>query len=188
MVSARWSHSKWSHLSQSSRNSRRLPCHMLRRLHSSIGGIAGCLSEGCARGGPSLRQSRAGVLGQGRGAGPRAARILFKEMLKQHCGEQCYADKTGTSKHSARPAGDLGLIGLGELDMKMWSHDYFFPSDRWMGQTLCRGACGLRERDSIRREKFPLSRTIMKVKGGNNSARAEVMKVSRAVYPQDQAA
>ena len=113
-----------------------VPRDMLRRLHSSIGDIAGCLSEGCARGGPSLRQSRAGVLGQGRGAGPRAARILFKEILKQHCGEQCHAGKSGASEHSARPGGDLGLIGLGQLDMKMWSHDQFFLYDIGLGKVF----------------------------------------------------
>jgi hypothetical protein len=162
---------------------------MLWRLHWSIGDIAGCLSDECARGRPSSRQSRARVLGQFRRAGPRCgARILVKEMLKQHCGEQCDADKSGTSKHSARPGGDLGLIGLSQLNMKMWSHDLFFPCDHRMRQSICSGECGLRKGDSIGREKFPLSGAKMKLKDGNNSARAEVMEMSCAVYPQDQAA
>lgn len=172
------------------RNSRRLPCHAtcydgcIRRLET----LRVSLSDQCARGGPSLRQSRARVLGQGRRAGPCcAARILIKEMLKQHCGEQCYTGKSGASKHSARPGGDLGLIGLGELNMKMWSHDYFFPSDRWMGQTLCGGEWGLRGGDFHQASEIPALGTKMKLKGGNNSVRAEVMEMSCAVNPQDQA-
>jgi hypothetical protein len=166
-----------------------MPRGMLWRLRSSIEDIGGCFSDGCAQRHQSLGRSRARVLGQRRRAGPRrAARILFKEMLKQHCGEQCYADKSGASKHSARPGGDIGLFGLGQLNMKMWSHDQFFPCDHRIGQSICGGECGLREGDSIWLEKFPLSRAKMKLSGGNKSARAEVMEVSCAVYPQDAAA
>jgi hypothetical protein len=166
-----------------------MPRGMLWRLHSSIEDIGGCLSDGCAQRHQSLGRSRARVLGQRRRAGPRrAARILFKEMLKQHCGEQCYADKSGASKHSVCPGGDIGLFGLGQLDMKMWSHDQFFPCDHRIGQSICGGECGLREEDSFRLEKFPLSRAKMKLSGGNKSARAEVMEMSCAVYPQDAAA
>jgi hypothetical protein len=165
-----------------------LPCGMPWRLHSSLAGIRSCLSDGWIRGRPSLGRRPACVLGQRRRAGPRCvARILFKEMLKQHCGEQCDADKSGTSKHSARPSGDLSLIGLGELDMKMWSHDRLFLCDYRIGQNIRGGECGLHEGDSIRREKFPLSGAKMKLKGGNNSARAEVMELSCAVYPEDPA-
>ena len=166
-----------------------MPRGMLWRLHSSIAGIGGCLSDGGAQRLWLLRRSRAGVLGQRWRAGPRrAARFLFKEMLKQHCGEQCYADKSGASKHSARPGSDVGLIGLGQLNMKMWSHDQFFPCDHRIGQSLRRGECGLRREDSIGRKKFPVARAKMKRAGGNNSARAEVMEVSCAVKPQGPAA
>jgi hypothetical protein len=110
---------------------------MVWRLHSSLAGIGGCLGGGCAQRYQSLGSSRARVLGQRRRAGPRrAARILLKEMLKQHCGEQCYPDKSGASKHSARPGVDFGLFGLGQLNMNMWSHDQFFPSDYRIGQYL----------------------------------------------------
>jgi len=166
-----------------------MPRGMLWRLHSSIAGIGGCLSDGGAQRHQSLRRRRAGVLSQRRRADPRrAARILYKEMLKQHCGEQYYAGKSGASKHSARPGGDLGLLGLGQLNMDLWSHDRFFPCDHRMEQSLHGGACGLREGDSTDRQKFPLSRAKMKLAGGNNSAPAEVMEVSCAVYPQDPAA
>jgi hypothetical protein len=109
-------------------------------------------------------------------------------MLKQHCGEQCYAGKSGASKHSARPGGDLGLLGLGQLNMNLGSHDQFFLSDYRIGQSIRGGACGLREGDSIKRQKFPVSRAKMKLAGGNNSARAEVMDMSCVVNPQDPAA
>src|SRR5262245_24972347 len=166
-----------------------MPRDMLRRLHSAIGDIAGCLSDERAGGDPSSRQSRAGVFGQRRRAGPRsAARILFKEMLKQYCGEQCHAGKSGAGKHSTRPGGDLGLIGLGQFNMKMWSHDYFFPSDRWMGQTLCDGECGLRGGDFDQASEIPALGTKMKLQGGNNSTGSAVMEMSCAVNPQDQAA
>jgi hypothetical protein len=166
-----------------------MPRGMLWRLYLSIAAIGDCLSNGCAQRHQSLGRSRAHVLGQRRRANPRrAARILFKEMLKQHCGEQSYANKSGASKHSARPGGDIGLFGLGQPDMKMWSHDQFFLCDYRIGQSIRGGACGLRGEDSIRRQKFPLSRAKMKLTGGNNSARAEVMEVSCAVYPQDAAA
>jgi len=99
--------------------------------------IGGCLSGGCAQRHQSLGRSRARVLGQRRRAGPRQiAHVLFKQMLEQHCGEQCYAGKSGTSKHSARPGGDFGLFGLGQLNMIMWSHDQFFPCDYRIGQYL----------------------------------------------------
>ena len=166
-----------------------MPRGMLWRLHSSIAGIASCLGDGCVQRHQSSGRSWALVLSQRRRAGPRrAARILFKEMLKQHCGEQCYAGKSGASKHAARPGGDIGLFGLGQLNMKMWSHDQFFPCDHRIGQSIRGGECGLREGDSIWLEKFPLSRAKMKLSGGNKSARAEVMEVSCAVYPQDAAA
>jgi hypothetical protein len=166
-----------------------MPRGMLWRLHLSIAGIESCLGDGCVQRHQSSGRSWARVLGQRWRAGPRrAARILFKEMLKQHCGEQCYAGKSGASKHSARPGGDIGLFGLGQLNMKMWSHDRFFPCDHRIGQSIRGGECGLREGDSIWREKFPLSRAKMKLAGGNKSARAEVMEMSCAVYPQDAAA
>ena len=166
-----------------------MPRGMLWRLHSSIAGIGGCLSDGGARGRRSLRRSRAGVLSQRRRADPRrAARILYKEMLKQHCGEQYDAGKSGASKHSARPGGDLGLLGLGQLNMNLGSHDQFFLSDYRIGQSIRSGECGLRRGDSIGREKFPVAKAKMKLAGGNNSARAEVMDMSGAVNPQDPAA
>jgi hypothetical protein len=149
----------------------------------------GCLSDGGAQSHQSSRCSRAGVLGQRRRADPRrAARILYKVMLKQHHGEQYYAGKSGASKHSARPGGDLGLLGLGQLNMNLWSHDQFFSCDHRIGQSLHSGECGLRRGDSIGRKKFPVARAKMKRAGGNNSARAEVMEVSYAVNPQGPAA
>jgi hypothetical protein len=72
--------------------------------------------------------------------------------------------------------------------MKMWSHDQFFPCDHRIGQNLHGGECGLRREDSIRCEKFPLSRAKMKLASGNNSARAEVLEMWCAVSPQDAAA
>jgi hypothetical protein len=72
--------------------------------------------------------------------------------------------------------------------MKMWSHDQSFPSDHLIGQSLRCGECGLRRGDSIGRKKFPVDRAKMKLAGGNNSARAEVMDMSGAVKPQDPAA
>jgi hypothetical protein len=113
---------------------------------------------------------------------------LFKQMMKQHCGEQCYAGSSGPNKHSARPGGDFGLVGLGQLNMKMWSHDQFFPSDYRIGQYLGGGGWGLREGDWLRPQKFPLSREKMKLEGGNKLARAEVIKMLCAVNPQDAAA
>ena len=166
-----------------------MPRGMLWRLHSSIAGIGSCLGDGCVQRHQSSGRSWALVLSQRRRAGPRrAACILFKEMMKQHCGEQCYAGKSGAGKHSARPGGDIGLFGLGQLNMKMWSHDQFFPCDHRTRQSVHGGECGLRRGDSIRPEKFPLSRAKMKLASGNNSARAEVMEMSCAVYPQDAAA
>jgi hypothetical protein len=166
-----------------------LPRGMLWQLHSSIAGIGGCLSAGRAQRLQSLVRRRARVLSQRRRGGPRrTARFLIKEMMKQHRGEQCYAGESGASKHSARPGVDTGLFGLGQLNMKMWSHDPFFPCDQWMMQSIRGGEYGLHEGDSIRRKKFPLSRAKMKLAVGNNSARAEVMELSCAVYPQDAAA
>src|SRR5262245_15982544 len=142
-----------------------------------------------AGGRPSLWRSRTRILRQCRWTNPRqAACVLFKEMLKLRRGEQRHCGNRAASKHAAPPGGEIGLFGLCQLNINTWSHDYVFPSDRWMGQTLCHGECGLRGGDSIRREKFPPSGVKMKVKGGNNSARAGVMKVSCAGYPQDQAA
>ena len=166
-----------------------MPNGGLWRLHPSVGDIGSCLSDRGAPRRQSPGRNRARVLGQRRRAGPRrAARILFKEMMKQHGGEQCYASKSGASEHSARPGVDIGLFGLGQPNMKMWSHDQFFLCDHQIGQSLSGGDCGLRQGDSIGRQKFPLSRAKMKLAGGNNSARAEVMEVSCAVYPQDRAA
>jgi hypothetical protein len=166
-----------------------MPNGRLWRLHPSVGDIGSCLSD---RGVPrrqSAGRNRARVLGQRRRARPRrAARILFKEMMKQHGGEQCDAGKSGASKHSARPGVDIGLFGLGQPNMKMWSHDQFFLCDHQIGQSLSGGDRGLREEDSIGRQKFPFSRAKMKLAGGNNSARAEVMDMSCAVNPQDPAA
>jgi hypothetical protein len=69
-----------------------------------------------------------------------------------------------------------------------WSHDKFFPYEHRLRQNRRDGECGLREEDSIRRQKFPRSRAKMKSAGGNKSARAEVMEMSCAVKPQDAAA
>jgi hypothetical protein len=151
--------------------------------------LGGCLSDGGAQSHQSLGCSRAGVLSQRRRAEPRrAARILYKELLKQHRGEEHYAGKSRASKHSARPGGDLGLLGLGQLNMNLWSHDQFFPCDHRIGQSLRSGECGLRREDSVGRKKFPVAQAKMKLAGGNNSARAEVMTVSCAVNPQGPAA
>jgi hypothetical protein len=151
--------------------------------------LGGCLSDGGAQRHQSLRRHRAGVLSQRRRADPRrTARILYKEMLKQHGGEQYHAGKSRAGKHSARPGGDLGLFGLGQLNMNLWSHDLFFSCDHRIEQSLHGGAHGLREGDSSGRRKFPLSKAKMKLAGGNNSAPAEVIEVSCAVNPQDPAA
>jgi hypothetical protein len=164
-------------------------CGMSWRLHCSLAGIESCLSDGCVQPHQSLRHSRPGVLSQRWRADPRRiARILHKEILKQHCGDQRYAGKCGASKHSVGPGGDLGLLGLGQFNMNFWSHDQFFLSHYQIGQSIRGGACGLREEDSIGRQKFPFSRAKMKLAGGNNSARAEVMDRLGAVNPQDPAA
>jgi hypothetical protein len=170
------------------RPSSSIPRGRLWRLHSSLAGIESCLSKGCAQRDQSPGRSRARVLSQRRRAGARrAARILFKKMMKQHCSEQCYAGKSGARKHSARPGVNTGLLGLGQLNMNMWSHDQF-PCDRRIGQSIRNGEYGLRRGDSIRRQKFPTSRAKMKLAGGNNSARAEVLDMLGAVNPQDPAA
>src|SRR5437868_13911104 len=120
-----------------------------------------------------LGRSRPRVLGQRRRAGPRrAARILFKEMLKQHCGEQCYAGKSGASKHSAGPRGDIGLFDLGQLNMKMWSHDQLFPCDYRIGQSLRGGERVVSAKKTRSATRNSRSRAKMTIAGGNKSARA----------------
>ena len=135
-----------------------MPRGMLWRLHLSLAGIRGCLSDRCARERPSLGRRRARILSQCRWTNPRqAACVLFKEMLKLRRRKQRHRGSHATSKHAPPPGGEMGLFGFCHLNISTWSHNYFFPSDRWMGQTLCRGECGLRRGDSISREKFPPS-------------------------------
>jgi hypothetical protein len=166
-----------------------MPRGMLWRLHSSLAGIESCLGDGGAQPHSSLGRSWAGVLSQRRRADPRhAARVLFKQMLKQHRGKQRHGGNPAASEHAAPPGGEIGLLGLGQLNMNTWSHDQFFLSDYRIGQSIRGGECGLRREDSIGREKFPVARAKMKLAGGNNSARAEVMEMSGAVNPQDPAA
>jgi hypothetical protein len=166
-----------------------MPRGMSWRLHLSIAGIGGCLGDGDAQRHSSLGRSRARVLSQRwRTHLRQAACVLFKELLKQHRPKQRHGGNPAASKHSAPPGGEIGLLGLGQLNNNMWSHDQFFLSDHWMGQSIRGGAWGLREGDSVRCRKFPLSRAKMKLEGGNKSARAEVLKMSFAANPQDAAA